>query len=47
MACALASLPAWVIGVTGGQSLEVTDIFTVPLAELAAAHRAPLPALFG
>ncbi len=47
MACALASLPAWVIGVTGGQSLEITGIFTVPLAELAAAHRASLPALFG
>jgi phosphoribosylformylglycinamidine synthase II len=47
LACAQAGLPAWVIGVTGGQSLEVTGIFTVPLAELAAAHRAPLPALFG
>jgi phosphoribosylformylglycinamidine synthase subunit PurL len=47
MACALASLPAWVMGVTGGQSLEITGMFTVPLAELAAVHRAPLPALFG
>jgi hypothetical protein len=36
-----------VIGVTGGQALEVTGAFEIPLAELAATHQRPLPALFG
>ena len=31
---------------TGGTSLEVTGSFAIPLEELAAAHRATLPALF-
>jgi hypothetical protein len=33
--------------VTGGASLEVAGCFAIPLAELAAANRATLPALFG
>ncbi len=40
-------VPAVRIGTTGGSSLEVTGAFSVPLGELAAAHRARLPALFG
>jgi phosphoribosylformylglycinamidine synthase II len=47
MACVQADLPAYVIGVTGGQALEVTGAFEIPLAELAATHQRPLPALFG
>jgi phosphoribosylformylglycinamidine synthase subunit PurL len=45
--CVRTDVPAFVIGSTGGQSLQVSDAFEIPLAELAAAHRAPLPALFG
>jgi phosphoribosylformylglycinamidine synthase subunit PurL len=45
--CAEAGLPAAVLGLTGGEALEVTGCFSVPLAELGAAHRGALPALFG
>ncbi|HEY2640147.1 MAG TPA: phosphoribosylformylglycinamidine synthase subunit PurL [Streptosporangiaceae bacterium] len=45
--CELAGAPAAVIGATGGTALEVTGRFRVGLDELAAAHRAALPALFG
>jgi phosphoribosylformylglycinamidine synthase II len=45
--CAASGLPAWVIGAAGGQALQVTDVFEIPLADLAAAHQATLPALFG
>jgi phosphoribosylformylglycinamidine synthase subunit PurL len=45
--CDAHGVPAAVLGVTGGASLEVTGRFAIPLAELAAAHRATLPALFG
>jgi hypothetical protein len=31
----------------GGTSLDVDGCFTVPLAELAGAHRGTLPAIFG
>jgi phosphoribosylformylglycinamidine synthase subunit PurL len=44
--CADHGVPAAALGVTGGASLEVTGLFSVPLGELAAAHRATLPALF-
>ena len=47
MACVQADLPAYVIGVTGGQALDVTGAFEIPLTELAATHQRPLPALFG
>jgi phosphoribosylformylglycinamidine synthase subunit PurL len=40
-------VPGRAIGVVGGDRLVVTGCFSVPLAELAAAHRATLPALFG
>jgi phosphoribosylformylglycinamidine synthase subunit PurL len=46
-ACAQAGQPAAVLGVTGGQVLEVTGAFEVPLAELRAVHQGALPALFG
>jgi phosphoribosylformylglycinamidine synthase subunit PurL len=45
--CAGRGVPATVLGVTGGARLEVAGCFTIPLPELAAAHRATLPALFG
>jgi phosphoribosylformylglycinamidine synthase subunit PurL len=45
--CAACDLPAAVIGLTGGDSLQIAGSFEVPLDELTAAHRAPLPALFG
>jgi phosphoribosylformylglycinamidine synthase len=44
--CADRGVPATVLGVTGGASLEVAGSFAIPLAELAAAHRGTLPALF-
>jgi phosphoribosylformylglycinamidine synthase II len=45
--CAAHGVPAQAVGTVGGAGLEVTGEFTVPLDELAAAHRQPLPALFG
>ena len=45
--CARIGVPATVIGVTGGPALAVSGGFTVSLNELAAAHGAALPALFG
>jgi phosphoribosylformylglycinamidine synthase II len=44
--CQDRGVPATVLGVTGGASLEVTGSFAIPLEELAAAHRGTLPALF-
>jgi phosphoribosylformylglycinamidine synthase subunit PurL len=44
--CAEHGVPCVELGVTGGASLEVTGLFTIPLDELAAAHRGTLPALF-
>jgi phosphoribosylformylglycinamidine synthase subunit PurL len=40
-------VPGETIGHTGGDALAVEGWFTIPLAELAAAHTAALPALFG
>jgi len=40
-------VPGQVIGAVGGDSLVVAGCFSIPLAELAAVHRATLPALFG
>ncbi len=40
-------VPGQAIGVVGGDHLVVAGCFSIPLAELAAAHRATLPALFG
>jgi phosphoribosylformylglycinamidine synthase II len=45
--CAGAGVPAFVIGSTGGDSLQVGGQFEIPLPELAAVHSGPLPALFG
>jgi phosphoribosylformylglycinamidine synthase subunit PurL len=45
--CTRAGLASTVIGSTGGPTLDVTGCFAVPLDELAAVHRAALPALFG
>jgi phosphoribosylformylglycinamidine synthase II len=45
--CAEHGVPAAVIGVTGGASLEVAGLFSIPLDELAVAHRQTLPAIFG
>ncbi len=40
-------VPGVTIGRTGGEDLVVEDCFAIPLAELAEAHAAALPALFG
>ncbi len=45
--CADGGVPAVVLGLTGGTELEISGHFSVPLDELAAVHRAALPALFG
>jgi phosphoribosylformylglycinamidine synthase subunit PurL len=45
--CAAHGVPAAVIGTVGGDALEVEDCFTIPLSELAGAHRGTLPAIFG
>jgi phosphoribosylformylglycinamidine synthase len=45
--CSSHGVPSAELGVTGGTTLEVVDCFTIPLDELAAAHRGTLPALFG
>ena len=45
--CAEHGVPATALGVTGGQALELTGLFSIPVAELSATHRRTLPALFG
>jgi phosphoribosylformylglycinamidine synthase len=45
--CAAHGVPAATLGLTGGRALEVTGLFAVPVAELGAAYRGTLPALFG
>jgi hypothetical protein len=40
-------VPAADLGRTGGDTLTVSGLFRIPLAELAGVHRGPLPALFG
>jgi phosphoribosylformylglycinamidine synthase subunit PurL len=45
--CAEHGVPAAALGVTGGTRLEVDGAFTIPVSELAAAHRGTLPGLFG
>jgi phosphoribosylformylglycinamidine synthase subunit PurL len=44
---AACDVPGQTIGAVGGDSLVVAGCFTIPLTELAAAHGATLPALFG
>ena len=44
--CADHQVPAADLGRTGGDALTVSGLFRIPLAELAAAHRGPLPSLF-
>jgi phosphoribosylformylglycinamidine synthase II len=44
--CDRLRLPWLRLGTTGGDAVEVTGLFTVPLAELRAAHTGTLPALF-
>ena len=45
--CAANELPATRLGTTGGQNLEVTGLFNVPVAELSAVSGRTLPGLFG
>ncbi len=45
--CAAHGVPASTLGVTGGEVLEVTGLFTVPVAELSAVSQRILPELFG
>ncbi|MCU1673998.1 MAG: purL, partial [Frankiales bacterium] len=45
--CSARDLPCTRIGVTDGDSLDVQDLFTVPLQELREAYEGTLPRLFG
>ncbi|MFI7616251.1 phosphoribosylformylglycinamidine synthase subunit PurL [Nonomuraea terrae] len=45
--CARHEVPCYGLGVTGGTSLDVKDVFEVPVEELRETHSAALPALFG
>jgi phosphoribosylformylglycinamidine synthase len=45
--CQAAGVPASTVGETGGDALDVSGLFTVPLTELAEVHRGALPALYG
>jgi phosphoribosylformylglycinamidine synthase subunit PurL len=45
--CDSYGVPAQALGATGGDVLEVTGLFTVPIAELSAVRRRTLPDLFG
>ncbi|SDJ47334.1 phosphoribosylformylglycinamidine synthase subunit PurL [Nonomuraea jiangxiensis] len=45
--CGRHDVPCYGLGVTGGTSLVVEDVFEVPVAELRETHAATLPALFG
>ncbi len=45
--CAADGVPASTLGVTGGEVLEVSGLFTVPVAELSAVSQRTLPELFG
>jgi phosphoribosylformylglycinamidine synthase II len=45
--CAAHGVPASTLGVTGGEVLEVTGLFTVPITELSAVSQRALPELFG
>jgi phosphoribosylformylglycinamidine synthase len=45
--CASHGVPWALIGTVGGDTLEVEECFEIPLTELAAAHEATLPEIFG
>jgi phosphoribosylformylglycinamidine synthase len=45
--CAAHGVPADVLGVTGGDALDVDGVFVIGLAELRTAHEGALPAIFG
>ena len=45
--CSARGLPCTRIGVTDGTSLDVQDLFDLPLEELSTAYESTLPALFG
>jgi phosphoribosylformylglycinamidine synthase len=45
--CAARGLPLTRLGSTGGDRLDLQELFTVPLTELRAAYEGTLPALFG
>jgi phosphoribosylformylglycinamidine synthase II len=44
--CAGHQVPVTELGLTGGDALTVSGLLEIPLTELAAAHRGPLPSLF-
>jgi phosphoribosylformylglycinamidine synthase len=44
---AASGVPALVLGVTAGDTLEFSDLFEIPLAQLRTAFEGTLPALFG
>jgi phosphoribosylformylglycinamidine synthase len=45
--CTARGLPLTRLGSTGGDRLDLPELFTVPLTELRAAYEGTLPALFG
>ncbi|MED7929294.1 phosphoribosylformylglycinamidine synthase subunit PurL [Nonomuraea sp. LP-02] len=45
--CGRHDVPCYGLGVTGGASLVVEDVFEVPVEELRETHQGALPALFG
>jgi phosphoribosylformylglycinamidine synthase len=44
--CTARHYPAVRVGVVTGDALDVQELFTIPVDELRAAHRATIPALF-
>jgi phosphoribosylformylglycinamidine synthase II len=45
--CTANEVPAFALGVTGGDGFDVAGVFLIGLDELRAAHRGTLPAIFG
>jgi phosphoribosylformylglycinamidine synthase II len=45
--CAAHDVPCTVLGVTGGDALEISEVLTVPLTELSESFEGTLPRLFG
>ncbi|HEX6473335.1 MAG TPA: AIR synthase-related protein, partial [Streptosporangiaceae bacterium] len=45
--CESAGVPAYHLGVVGGDALHIEDVFTIPLVELRQAHQVTLPGYAG
>ncbi len=44
--CARHEVPCYGLGTTGGSTLQVEDVFTIPVDEIRATHQATLPLIF-